>query len=374
MKKILLLEDNPLDADLVYRGIKTKWPAVEMIVVNRLAEARQILTKDSSIELAIFDLGLPDGNGLDLLSELRASDNQIPIIILTGSGSEEIAIAALKAGASNYISKKPGFHEIIPEQIKFAINHNLKNKKHLSVLYLEHQKSDFDLTNLYFKKHAPFINLKQVSTGEEGLKLLPKNINLPCKYDVLLLDYRLPGLNALEITKTIRLERKLNIPIIVVTGQGDEYTAVEALKVGVDDYIVKRENYLIRLPFVLLNAYRNRELEQQQQALKLSETKFRLLADFAADWEFWVNPMGEYIYISPSCEKICGYPPEAFVKNKNLLTEITHPDYRAELAKHFTQEEKELHKPIEFIIHTAGGEEKWISHYCRPVYDDNNNY
>jgi hypothetical protein len=374
MKKILLLEDNPLDADLVCRGILTKWPAVEMVVVNRLAEAKQILTKDSSIELAIFDLSLPDGNGLDLLSELRASDNQIPIIILTGSGSEEIAIAALKAGASNYISKKPGFHEIIPEQIEFAINHNLKNKKHLSVLYIEHQKSDFDLTNLYLKKHAPFINLKQVSTGEEGLKLLPKNINLPTKYDALLLDYRLPGLNALEITKTIRLERKLNIPIVIVTGQGDENTAVEALKIGVDDYIVKRENYLIRLPFVLINAYRNRELEQQQQALKLSETKFRLLADFAADWEFWVDPMGEYIYTSPSCEKICGYPPEAFVKNKNLLTEITNPDYRAVIAKHFTQEEKELHKPIEFLIHAANREEKWISHYCRPVYDDNNNY
>ena len=374
MKKILLLEDNPIDADLVCRGILSKWPAVEMIVVNRLAEAKQILTKDSSIELAIFDLSLPDGNGLDLLSELRASNNQLPIIILTGSGSEEIAIAALKAGASNYISKKPGYHEIIPEQIEFAINHNLKNKKHLSVLYIEHLKSDFDLTNLYFKKHAPFINLKQVSTGEEGLKILPENFNLPCKYDVLLMDFRLPGLDALEITKTIRLKRKLNIPVVIVTGQGDENTAVESLKIGVDDYIVKRENYLIRLPFVLLNAYRNRELEQQQQALKLSETKFRMLADFASDWEFWVDPSGEYIYISPSCEKICGYPPEAFVKNKNLLTEITNPEFRAIIAKHFTQEEKELHKPIEFIIRAANGEEKWISHYCRPVYDDNYYY
>lgn len=374
MKKILLLEDNLLDADLVSRGILKKWPAVEMIVASRLSEAKQILFNDPLIEVAIFDLNLPDGNGLDLLSELRASNNQIPIIILTGSGSEEIAIIALKAGASNYISKKPGFHETVSEQIEFTLNYEIKNKKHLFVLYVEHQKSDFDLTSIYFKKHAPFINLKQVSTGEEGLKLLPENYNLPCKYDVLLLDYRLPGLNALEITKTIRLERKLNIPIVIVTGQGDENTAVEALKIGVDDYIVKRENYLIRLPFVLLNAYRNRELEQQQQALKLSETKFRMLADFASDWEFWVDPSGEYIYTSPSCEKICGYPLEAFVKNKNLLTEITHPDYRAIIAKHFTQKEKGLHKPIEFLIRAANGEEKWISHNCRPVYDDDNNY
>ena len=374
MRKILLLEDNPLDADLVSRGIQKKWPTIEIIIVSRLADAKKILIKDSLIDLAIFDLDLPDGNGLDLLSELRESNYQLPIIILTGSGSEEIAVTALKAGANNYISKKPGFQETVPEQIEFTISHELKNRKHLSVLYVEHQISDYDLTTIYFKKHAPHIHLIKVTTGEEVLKLLPINSTLPCKYDVLLLDYRLPGLNALEITKTIREERKLSIPVVIITGQGDENTAVESLKIGADDYIVKSENYLTHLPAVLMNAYRKREMERQQHALKQSETKFRMLADFASDWEFWINPLGEYIYTSPSCEQICGYPPEAFVKNKNLLTEITNPDYRASIADHFTQKEKELHRPIEFLINTATGEEKWISHNCKAVYDDEMNY
>nr|NQU93427.1 PAS domain S-box protein [Bacteroidota bacterium] len=374
MKKILLLEDNPSDADFVSREIKIRWPDIELKVVSRLSEARKQMHSESNFDAAIFDLKLPDGNGMDLLSELRAHHCNIPIVILTREGSEEIAIAALKAGANDYISKRPGFQKKIPDQIEFIIQHALETRKHLSVLYVEHQRSDIDLTLHYLKKHAPYIHLKIVSTGEEALSLLPENNSALCDYDALLLDYRLTGLNAIEISKQIRQVRKLSIAIVIVTGQGDEDTAVEALKIGADDYIVKRDNYLFRLPWVLTSAYRRQELERQQKALKQSETKFRLLADYAADWEYWLNPEGKYIYISPVCEQISGYPVEAFEKNKDLLIEIAHANYREALAEHFTQKAKVLHKPIEFPIVTADGKEKWISHSCRPVYDEVNNY
>ena len=374
MKKILLLEDNPTDADLVSWEIKNRWPDIELKVVSRLAEARKLMQGETIFDIAIFDLKLPDGNGMDLLSELRANKCDLPIIILTGTGSEEIAIVALKAGANDYISKKPGFHKQIPGQIEFTLIQALENQKHLSVLYVEHQQSDIDLTIHYFKKYAPHIHLKLVSTGEEALNLLPENSESICNFDVLLLDYRLPGLNAIEITKLIRLERKLSIAIIIVTGQGDENIAVEALKIGADDYIIKHENYLLRLPSVLTSAFRRKELERQKRELKQSETKFRLLADYAADWEYWINPKGEYIYISPACEQTSGYHPEAFQKNKELLFEITRADYREAIAEHFKQKIKELHKPIEFPIKTVDGKEKWISHFCRPVYDEDNTY
>lgn len=374
MDKIILLEDNPTDVELISRQIKQKWPDVELAVVGRIDDARELIKNDYNFDVAIFDLNLPDGNGMDLLIEMRALKCEIPIIILTGGGSEEMAITALNVGANDYISKKPGYYKQIPDQIQYTLEHTHKKPEHFSVLYAERHQHDIDLSLRYFKKNAPNFHFTIVSTGEEILNLLPENDDIACVFDIILLDFRLHGLNALEICKEIRQIRKLSIPIVIVTGQGDEKIAVDALKIGVDDYIIKHSNYLIRLPSILTSAYRRRELERQQLVLQQSETKYRLLADYAADWEYWINPKGEYVYISSVCEKTSGYPIEAYRQNKNLLSEITLPAYRKHITDHFSQKIKTLHKPIEFQILSADGKEKWISHFCQPVYDNNNNY
>lgn len=374
MYKILLLEDNITDIDLIRREIKGQWPDVDLNIVSRVEDAKKLFSEGIEFDVALFDLKLPDGNGMDLLIELRKNKYEIPIIILTATGSEDLAIAALKSGANDYISKRQGFHKKVPQHIEFTLKHIQENRQDISVLYVEHHKNDIDLTLRHLKKYAPHIQLTHISTGEEVLRQLPESGDVPCSYDVLMLDYRLPGFNAVEICKQIRQERNLSIAIVIVTGQGDEEAAVEALKVGVDDYIIKHKNYLFHLPSVLTSAYRRREMDRQQLALKQSETKFRFLADYASDWEYWINPEGEYIYISPICEQTSGYPPEAFQKNKHLLAEITHHDYRKLVEEHFDQKEKEHQKLIEFIIVTADGKEKWISHLCRSVYDENNKY
>jgi len=375
MKKLLLLEDNISDINLSELEIKKQWPDIDIVICKRIADARKLMTGNNKFDIAIFDLKLSDGNGMDLLVELRELKCTTPIIILTGEGSEEIATKALKLGANNYISKKYGFHKTLATQIEFTINSTFENTKHLSVLYVEHNKSDIDLTKYYFKRNAPHIHFKFVNTGEEALKIIFNENGDPFNYDLLLLDYQLPGLNALEITKYIRYESSINIPIVIITGQGDESIVVEALKIGANDYVLKSKNYLFRLPSLLTIAYQNSELKKKNSALHESETKLRLLADYAADWEYWVNPDGDYIYNSPMCENISGYKPDDFIKNKHLLTDITHPDYHKMVKKHFLiKKPKGLHKPIEFIIKTASGKEEWISHFCRPVFDDENKF
>ena len=373
MRKILLLEDNANDADLVKKELNDQCPSCELLIVNRVSEARQqILNK--LFDIALFDVNLPDGSGMELLVELRDAKIEIPIIILTGAGTEDLATAALKAGANNYIPKKAAYYKSVPEQIEYTLNHVKQNSQSISVLYVEHHQSDFDLTARYLKKHAPFIHLTKAIDSKNALALLPLNNKTACAFDLLLLDYRLPGLNAIELSKIIRQERKLSIAIVIVTGQGNGNIAVEALKMGVDDYLVKRENYLFRLSSILMSAFRKRELERKQIALQESERKYKLLADYASDWEFWVNPQGEYIYCSPACEKISGYAPEAFINNKNLLIEIVSPEYKELLLEHIYRDQNEMGESIEFTINCSYGETKWISHVCRSVYDENNNY
>jgi len=114
------------------------------------------------------------------------------------------------------------------------------------------------------------------------------------------------------------------------------------------------------------------ERKQAEEALKASEERFRTVANFTYDWEYWISPQDEFIFISPSCERITGYSQNEFKQNPELLTSIVHPDDINNWKNHkhnvFYKAEIET---IEFRIITKSGEERWIGHVCKTVYDIN---
>jgi PAS domain S-box-containing protein len=109
---------------------------------------------------------------------------------------------------------------------------------------------------------------------------------------------------------------------------------------------------------------------QREVALRESEMRFRTVADFTHDWEYWRGPEGSLIYISPSCERITGYRAQEFQDDPALMEAIVHPDDRPQIASHIHQESEDYgaHE-IEFRILTRSGEQRWIGHVCQPVRD-----
>ena len=114
---------------------------------------------------------------------------------------------------------------------------------------------------------------------------------------------------------------------------------------------------------------------QAEEALRESEERYRTVADFAHDWEYWVAPDGRYLYVSPSCERVTGYRSEDFINDPGLLEKIVHPDDHSDIADHF-QGEVDLEKlhTVDFRIITRSGEERWINHVCQVVYGTNGAY
>lgn len=111
------------------------------------------------------------------------------------------------------------------------------------------------------------------------------------------------------------------------------------------------------------------ERKQVEEALRESEERFRTIANFAYDWEYWMAPDGSYRYISPSCERITGYRPEEFIAEPGLFGSIVHLDDCARVAHHIEQAIKEaVAVTMQFRIITRNGDERWISHVCQPVY------
>mgnify|MGYP000600190876 FL=1 len=119
----------------------------------------------------------------------------------------------------------------------------------MRVLYIEDSESDADLTRRILGHIAPEIELRVVTSLIEGLRCLEQTT----EFDVVLTDLSLPGGSGLEVLALVR-ERRLPMAVVIITGSGDHDSAVAALRAGADDYLIKQDDYLERLPRTLSDA------------------------------------------------------------------------------------------------------------------------
>jgi PAS domain S-box-containing protein len=112
-----------------------------------------------------------------------------------------------------------------------------------------------------------------------------------------------------------------------------------------------------------------------EQALLKSEQRYRMVADFTYDWEYWIAADGKYLYVSPSCERITGYTADEYIRDPGLQEKIVHPDDRQVVAEHLVSD---MQSPdaasLEFRIMARTGDQRWIAHMCQPVYGDEGSF
>jgi two-component system sensor kinase FixL len=100
--------------------------------------------------------------------------------------------------------------------------------------------------------------------------------------------------------------------------------------------------------------------------LREAERHYRTVADFTSDWEYWEGPDGGMLYVSPSCERITGYPAEAFMRDPGLLASLILPDDRPAWDRH-QQGSRQPGDVVEFRIRARDGQTRWIEYSCGPV-------
>lgn len=369
--KVLYIEDSASDADLTRRALQKASPGIELDIAVSLAEGMTKLSEAKRYDLLLSDLALPDGNGLDALAYVRDKQLHMAVVILTGSGDQEAAIAALKAGADDYLVKRDGYLRKLPAALELAITRFRENadRNHriLRVLQVEHNGFDIDLTRRHLAQHAPHIRLTQVSTAQEALRLLDGAVD----FDVLLTDYRLPGMDGLELTKTLRQERDLDMAIVLVSGQGSEDVAARALHLGVDDYLAKHEGYLYELPATLEKVAHQVELNRERVVLK--QTARRLSRVLAASptilynlrffKQNWVTT-----WVSDNIFRQLGYTPELAMQ-PDWWQAYLHPDDRRRVMAAQPRLLADDHLLHEYRFRHADGHWVWIRDELRLIRD-----
>lgn len=165
------------------------------------------------------------------------------------------------------------------------------------------------------------------------------------------------------------ISREVSVPIL----RGDQVMAILGVGNKPRDYTASDVELISTLADFSWDIIARK---QSEEAMRASEEKFRTLVDWTYDWEKWIDPQGNIIYTSPSCERITGCRPEEFMSNPRLLIDIVHPDDQSAYAehKHLLHDERAEASSIEYRIIARNGSEHWIEHICRPLFGKDSRY
>jgi len=123
---ILLVDDNPEDRALFIRELRRDFPNLQ---INQITDAKHFaraLESDKG-DLVITDYQLRWSDGLAVLRSIKARWPECPVIMFTGTGSEEVAVEAMKAGLDDYVLKGANQYARLPGAVQRAV----ERKKHL---------------------------------------------------------------------------------------------------------------------------------------------------------------------------------------------------------------------------------------------------
>ena len=206
----------------------------------------------------------------------------------------------------------------------------------IRVLMLEHEAADIELASQTLSREGVPVDLDVAKTKPEFEEKLNAN-----SYDLVLADYRLPGWTGLDALSEIQ-RKGLNLPLVLVTGTLGEEKAVECIKMGVADYVLK--NQLNRLPIAIRRALEQKALrdERAQHAKTLMESaaNFRFL--------FAHNPIPmlvmdldsiRYLEVNDAAIRQYGYSHDEFLQLR--ATDIRSPEEAERLREYLANETKD---------------------------------
>lgn len=175
-----------------------------------------------------------------------------------------------------------------------------------TVMIVDDSDSERELVSQYITTSHPDLELLEAANGPTALQMMTSH-----QIDLIILDYRLPVVDGLEVLK--HLVKDYDVPVIMITGMGSQEVAVEALNIGAVDYVTKSIGYHKGLPMLVERHLLQARQSQQQHQL---EVQYEALVEHSQDPIYQLME-GKFVYVNKAFEELFGY----------LRAEVVAPDF-----------------------------------------------
>ncbi len=345
-------------------------------------KALELAQRQPRPDLILLDIKMPGMDGYAVMKVLKSNPltNDIPVIFVTALSEATDAEVGLALGACDYIAKP-----IQPELLLLRVKTHLELRRYRQLeeeLGASRRGEHAGLPSLLVVDDVPEnIHGLLAALHDEYRVVVANNgaravelVQGPTPPDLVLLDIVMPNMDGYEVCRRIKaMPEGKPIPVIFVTVVEATQSKVAGFDVGAADYITKpfdidevRARIRTHLELSRLQRHLGQQVVQRTQLLEDSREQYRILADYSPNWEYWLSPEGNYLYVSPACTSVSGYAPADFFADATLMDKLIHPEdlqgWRSGKMPADTAAAPQILR-----LCAKDGSERWVEHIAKRV-------
>ncbi len=228
----------------------------------------------------------------------------------------------------------------------------------LHILLIDDNPDDRTLVIRELRREFSNLQVEQIPDAKGFAQVLERG-----DFDLVVTDYQLCWSDGLAVLRAVKA-RWPDCPVIMFTGTGSEEIAVEAMKAGLDDYVLKSPKHFIRLPAAVLSAL---EKAQQDQARKEAEARYRSLFERVPIGLYRISPAGQILDANPALVQMLGYPDRESLLAVNATDLYVDPEERRRWQA--LMEREGVVRDFEVSIRRRDGTIIWVENDARAFRD-----
>jgi DNA-binding NtrC family response regulator len=280
-EKVLLVDDEEDFLDVMAERMRSR--GIEVSTTTSATHALEMV-EENSFDAIVMDLMMPELEGTEALKAIKNKKRELQVILLTGYVTLEQVIQAMRLGAMDIIEKPPDL-DVLAEKIKKA---HTKKERILAETQAEEEvkekHSNISKGGLNMKPRVLIVDDEEelLQTLSERLRMRDYDVSTSLSgedalgkmkgynFDVVVLDVAMPGMDGVQTLSEIKRIKPLT-EVIMLTGHATVESAIEGMKLGAFDFLMKPCNTEKLVAKISIAHERKAEQEERIRAAKVSE-------------------------------------------------------------------------------------------------------